>query len=222
MKVGQIIDAFRQRANDTVKPYLWGDPELIGYVAEAEEQACRRAHLLVDSTSTLCQIAVTSGAAQYDYDERIVAFRRAKLSNQSYLLSRRKTLEMDRTNADWETETGIPDHYINDYQAGALRFDRIPDEDDTLNLGVVRVPLEDVNDREDTPEIPARYHRGLIHWLMFRGYLKQDSQTRDEKKSLEGLAMFEAEFGAEVGAKDEQWDLENALVGEGVDDGAFR
>lgn len=49
MTLEELIAQFRTDADDTARPYLWGDDDLIRWFNEAVNEACRRSHLLVDS-----------------------------------------------------------------------------------------------------------------------------------------------------------------------------
>lgn len=55
------------------------------------------------------------------------------------------------------------------------------------------------------PEIPARYHPGLVHWMLARAFGKQDSETNDPEKAKQALAEFEVEFGKKSSAIDEKY-----------------
>ena len=73
------------------------------------------------------------------------------------------------------------------------------------NLSVVRLPLEDMANDTDEPEINKRYHLHLVDWMMYRAYSKQDSETVDMAKANKYLATFEAQFGRESTANEENW-----------------
>ena len=45
------LPQFRSDAKDTVATYLFGDLEVIGWLGEAEEEACIRARLLFDDAT---------------------------------------------------------------------------------------------------------------------------------------------------------------------------
>ena len=51
MNLRQLIDSFRAKTMDSPTKKLWSDDEIIEYANEAVDEACRRAYLLVDSSS---------------------------------------------------------------------------------------------------------------------------------------------------------------------------
>ena len=57
----------------------------------------------------------------------------------------------------------------------------------------------------DEPEIAPRYHRSLVNWMLFRAFSKKDTQTQDDRRAAESLALFEQEFGQKSTAVDEVW-----------------
>ena len=74
MKLEQLVALFRSEVDDTAAPYLWTDPEVIDYAADAEMEACRRALLLIDSsTVATCQYTVAPGASVVTLDPRVLA-----------------------------------------------------------------------------------------------------------------------------------------------------
>jgi hypothetical protein len=66
------------------------------------------------------------------------------------------------------------------------------------------------------PEIPARYHNGLVNWMLYRAFGKQDSETNDPEKSRNSLDKFELEFGKKSSAIDEKY-IENNYGYDGYD-----
>lgn len=206
MTLRELLEITRNELDDVEGKYLWSDEELIEYAVDAENEAARRARLLIDSsTAAVRQIAVVAGTALYDLDERVIFIRRAKLASEELPLRRAQMTDLDQYLPNWEADTDTPTHFVSDYETGKVRLYPIPTANGTLNMTVVRLPLNDMNSLDDTPEINARYHRSLRYWLMYRAYSKQDTETKDEGKAMKNLALFEAEFGKKSSAIDEEW-----------------
>jgi hypothetical protein len=206
MKLRDLVKIFRDEVDDVTEPFLWTEEELIDYANDAENEACRRSRLLIDSTTVeICQIAVTANTAGYALDPRVIFVRRAKLATKSLPLGRASVRDLDDETPGWDAHTGTVSAYIPDHDTGKLRLYRIPTVNDTLNLTVVRLPLEAMENLDAEPEIHRRYQRNLRHWLKWRAYSKQDAETMDEKKAAAGLALFEQEFGKASPALDEEW-----------------
>jgi hypothetical protein len=70
-----------------------------------------------------------------------------------------------------------------------------------------------------SPEIAPRYHHGIVQWMLWRAFGKQDAQTNDPDRAAKALASFEAEFGKKSSALDETYINEQQLYDEY--DGAF-
>lgn len=206
MELSELMTLFRQEADDTVQPYLWSDPELIDFANDAQDEACRRGRLLVDSTTTaICSVPVTNGNAAIDLDPRVIFVRRARFAGQKPL-QRMNMQDMEARFWYWQDAApGNPMCFIPDFTTGKLVLWPTPDGDRTLSLTVVRMPLEDMSDDADTPEIAPRYHRSLRFWMLYRAYSKQDSEANDPKKAADALALFEQEFGKKSSAQDEAW-----------------
>lgn len=211
MKLGELLNITRSvELDDAAAPYLWSDAELIEFASDAEEEACRRASLLVDSTTTaICQIAVVIGTSTYALDSRVIRIRRARLNSASVQLKFKTSREMDEEYAGWETATGTPSTLVTDYQTGSVRLYPTPDATDTLKLTAVRLPLVPLNDMEDTPEINARFHRDLRHWIAKRAFEKRDTDTEDVKRSSAAESRFIAAFGSRPDARIEEFNARN-------------
>ena len=207
MNLRALIDLFRQEVDDLVEPYLWSDDEAFDYANDAQQEACRRARLLVDSSTTaICQIAVTTaGLGLLTLDPRVIFVRRARFAA-SLPLKRMNMQDMEAYDPYWQdTAASTPTVFIPDFETGKLQLWPKPSAAGTLLLTVVREPLADMDSDDDTPEIAARWHRSLRHWMVYRAYSKQDSEGADPKKAAAALALFEQEFGAKSSALDEAW-----------------
>lgn len=207
MTLSDLIEQARIRADDTVSTaYLWTDAEWKRYANEAEREACRRARLIVDSTTvSVCRVTLAAGTKTYSLDPRVIFIRRAKLSGVAVPLRRVSYRDLDRSVPGWEDETGEPMAHVPDMDTGKFRPYPAPTAAGTVTLTVVRLPLCDMVQDEDEPEINDRYHESLIHWMLYRAYSKQDAETKDAQKAAENLALFEQEFGKKSSAIDEEW-----------------
>jgi hypothetical protein len=208
MTLGEIIVLFRRQSDDQTSHPLWNELELALWANEAEVEACRRARLLVDSrTAELCQLTLVPGVDSYLLDPRIIYLRRVKLATRTLPLDALDYRDMDWCVPGWEAHEGNVTGYIRGLDTGRIRIYKIPRVADTVNLLVVREPLQSMEDPDDVPEINARYHQNLVEWMLYRGFSKKEAQTYDEALALKHLATFEAEFGTRMKATafEEEW-----------------
>src|SRR5438045_1733341 len=159
MKLEELVEIFRTETDDLdAQGYLWTDDEVLDFANDAQNEACRRARLLVDATDTdICRVAITAGTASYPLDARVIFVRWAKLSLQNYSLKRAYVKDLTDI-VNWQAHTGTPTNYVTSWETGKILLYRSPVVDDTLSLRVVRMPLEEMDSFDDTPEINARYH----------------------------------------------------------------
>ena len=218
MNLRDLILLFRTEVDDVAEPYLWSDEELGEYATDAQNEACRRARLLIDSSTTaVCQYNVLAGDPWITLDPRVIFVRRARVASRTPRLSRLSYRDLDAI-PGWEAQTGTVQSFITDMETGKLRLYKYwPADDplpvppatatvmDTLNLTVVRLPLTDLTHLDDEVEIHARYARNLRHWMAHRAYLKRDEDTFDEKKAAQAESLFVREFGNHSSAVDEEW-----------------
>lgn len=209
MKLNEAIDLAREDLGDETAPYLWSDAKIVRYFAQAESEAARRAHLILDSvTPEVCRINLVATKALYQLDKRIIRVERAKLASRTIVLGKKFRRDLDVYLPGWESHTGNVEAYCQDYSTGYFRPYRIPTAADTIMLTVFREPLIapslDYPDREF--EIPPRYHEGLIHWVEHRCWGEPDTEKNNDALSKLHLDLFEAEFGTRSSAKNEAWE----------------
>jgi hypothetical protein len=198
MNLGQLNALFRRLADDVEAPFFISDDDFTTYINEAEVEACRRARLLVDSTSALTALPIVSGQATYNLDSRILYVRRVKLASSTTPLAAADHRDMDQSLHGWDSQSGTVERWItgmdNAYQR-VLRLYRIPTASDTATLTVVRKPENSMESESDEPEIEERFHIHLLHWPLYRYYSIQDADVADSKKAQENLEQFVATFG---------------------------
>jgi len=220
MNLDNLITTAATRADDLVAGKLWSRNEWIEYANDAQNEACRRARLLVDSsTAAVCSITLVNGTATYDLHDSIIFVRRARLleiadGDALTVLKRCHVADLDReVGPGWQEEEGQPRGYVPDMDDHVFR--PYPTPDTALwkvALTVVRMPLVPtanetypMEDGGDTPEIRSRWHIGLVNWMLARAYRKQDSQTYNPKLAEAFEVDFEREFGKKSSAIDETW-----------------
>jgi hypothetical protein len=206
MQLTDLITLFRHEVDDTTEPYLWSDTEATEYANDAQNEACRRARLLIDSsTPDITRLAVAPGAALLPLDARVLFIRRARFAA-CLPLRRMNMQDMESENPYWQDAApGTPRYFITDFESGKLLLHPPPAVQAELLLTVVRDPLAEMADGADQPEVAPRHQRSLRFWMMFRAYGKQDAQANDPRKSADALALFEQEFGRKSSAIDETW-----------------
>lgn len=169
--------------------------QILDYANDAEREACIRGRLLTDSTTAeICAIPIIPDVALYDRDPRILLVLRGKLAGAAKPLSKISFTRLDELVDSWEDLSGEPVAFVTGMDKNKLRLFRKPVSAGTLNLSVVRLPLQDMT-TDTSPEINPYLHAALIPWIKFRIYGNQDSELFNGNRSVEMLARFEAKFG---------------------------
>lgn len=214
MKARRVVLLARQGTlDDIAEPYLWSDEELLDYLDEAQEEAARRARLFLDATTTaIVTITLVAGTAVYALDPRVIRVERARVVGQEMPLRLLLTRDLDARLANWEASIDPVSAAVVDWQTDSLRFVGIPQAAGTVNLQVIRRPLEPLVNMDQELEIRQHHTRNLIHWIAHRAYQKRDAETYHHDKSEMHLGRFEAEFGPAQPAYDEAWIARNYTV----------
>lgn len=202
MNLGELEAEFRDEVKDRKLPYLWDKPFVVRVANQAVAEACRRAHLLLDSeTAEVCRYSLGAGDSFFELHPAIVQVERLTATDDAtgtvYYLERLNVGQLDCYQSQWESVTGIPFVVSMNLQTRKGRFYRKPDRAMTLNLTATRIPLESeqMKKDKDSPVIDAQYHFDLVHWMKHRAYSRDDINTRNDAKAKEALGMFERKFG---------------------------
>lgn len=195
MNLKALRAALRQRLfdEDPQKPG-WTDPELDLYLNEAQNEACVRAELLLDSaTPAVCHIAVVAGTPAYALHDLVLNVRRVELALQRGGLKWRDRETIERTIPGWKSINGEPCYFF--VEERKLWLVPNPIADDTATIQVTRLPLEPMDEDGDEPEIEERLHYRLIDWAARCAYLKDDVDVMDHSAAERHEALFTRSFG---------------------------
>jgi hypothetical protein len=187
---------------------LWSDIELSSYADGAQKEFARRTDYFSDATTVaVTQIAFTTGDTFLDLDPRVTKIRSAKLITGKTKVEPVKYADMESrvTNPsdynspfesssalDWESATGAPRYIVTDMEANKVRLAPTPVTADTIQLMVYRLPLLDIT--EDSQELEVTetdFQRGLLFYMKYMAYLKNDVDTYDERLQQVALQNHE-------------------------------
>lgn len=220
MQASDLMQAFRQRANDIVEPYLYEDDDLLRWASEAEREACIRADLIFDRTKpTVCLIPVVAGITSYQMNPLITKVAATRLDRalqypgwRCHWLNR-----VDQSNAwkrvrrcrDYGNDIGFTDDYglgtrlaMYSVDGNTLQIYGTPDDTflispflSYLRLEVYRLPLEDMSGPEDEPEIPVMHQDGLVDWMLYRAFTGVSADEEQTRRGALAMQTFTQRYG---------------------------
>lgn len=209
MNLLQLRTLFRNTTGDNAGKKLWSDEEIDEYANDAVDEACRRASLLVDSTSNVTQIPINAGDTYFEIDDSVIYVRRAVLNSTGRPLVPKVSRAMDDEVPGWEgAQASVPMVFVPDWETGKMALWPPTANADTIRLTAIRTPTNEMVEDEDEPEIAKRFHRALLDWMLHLGFLKQDADTFDPKRASQHEERFTAEFGPPSAAIDEHFGAE--------------
>lgn len=192
----QIRTTTRTTLDDTsTTDQLWTDAELNEYINDAENQSCKIADLLIDSTTaSISDITLVNGTGTYSISPLILKIFRAFVDGAAYPLIQTTKRVLDLTIPSWASAFGDErSFYVGD--TNKITIYKKPDGAGTLRLTVSRLPLVVLSVDGDIPEIDEQYHNGMADWALYRAYSKQDSKTLDPEKAEIHKNAFNERFG---------------------------
>jgi len=220
--------------DDVVPPQLWSDTELLRMLNLAEAQACRRAHLLIDSSTrsdygtsgthtggtagtfgikSLCYLPIVANTATYNLSPIILQVKRCQFRSMTYPLSGPVSYsELDDMLDGWQGTGGIVGTagsggypiYYMNEPGNTVTFVRAPSATDIADLVVSRLPLTKIL-FGTAPEIDEQYHIGLCDWAAHLAYMKSDTETLNLNLAKTYEQKFTSQFGPLPDAPAQRW-----------------
>lgn len=220
MQASDLIEAFRQRANDVAAVQLFDEVDVLRWASEAEREACIRAKLIFDRTKpTICFINVAPDVTTYTINPLITEVSAVYLERSAqYPGMHRKQLDrVDQSNSraryrrcrDYGNNYAIGDDFglgahvaMYSIDGYALQLYGTPDTTfapspavSFLRLEVYRLPLVDMADPSDEPEIPLMHQDGLVDWMLYRAFTGVDNDENAVQRGVLALQLFEQRYG---------------------------
>lgn len=189
----QLLSRWRSFLNDTVVPYSWSDAELTEYANRVIEEFCTEGFAIEDRTTVddgtdpVCQITLVQDQAYYDVSDKIVAFHKAKVSNQSAPMAIKDLEWMEENMGDWESqESGIPriliTHGVGENVVGIYPAPDADTAGETIDLVVYRLPITELDSTDpdnSSPEIKQKFQRYIDNGVYMFAYRKHDEDTEN-------------------------------------------
>lgn len=204
----------------------WSDANIANALSEAQREIARRCLLIQDSTTqAVCFLPLVADPITLLFPQtlplssKILRIRFVLFPNFTqtglYLLGRTTTEYLNSEHHhhrggfsyDYDTEscetwigrTGHVHRYMTDFQSQSLTFDRVPEYEGTVQVGVIRLPLVDMNllDPDSAPEIQERdlaLIHGALKGLYSKGYAIEDQESFNPIKESRWRKEFEADI----------------------------
>ena len=195
MTTDDLIQSFRDYADDLSDPPLWSDVLVNSYADQAEIEACNRRPLLTSSTDTaLCVIDVVTGTSKYVKHVAVREVYYAKLTTPTEVFRLRITNidELNFLEPNWEDLLDVPKYLLLD--DSTVEIVPTPTENGVLEISVSHVPIINMS-VSGNPTINEAHHYNLVYWMLHLGYEKHDADTFNAKKSLDYYTRFANYFG---------------------------
>lgn len=165
MNLSELRAAFRLRADDNAKPYLWSDEEVDMYLNEAQMEAAISAFLISKSID----LDLTAGQQEYEVP--------------AYVL---------KTHSIAQDEVNLA---FTDNGHGVITLARAPTADATVKMIAFCLPSKPMASDSDSPEVHSKHHYRMLDWALRCAYLKHDADAFDQQAADRHEALFERSFG---------------------------
>lgn len=119
---------------------LWKNDELIGLLNRVLREISARRPIIDRNETSITQIQVSSGTAEYSISPLILFITRITLETSTLAKASRPWL--DSFLGDWESLTGDPAYYLDNFHKHSLTLIPEPDSSGTMYLEVGRMTLD--------------------------------------------------------------------------------
>ena len=198
MTLGDLIRRFRVLSLDNVTPPFWADEDVIDWLNEAQNEACIRARLIrEDENPAVCQIALTPGQHTYPLHASVYELINLRIKGSGAESSRSMAIKsrewLDANVRDWRDMDRPSQWLIQDDTT--LRVVGAIQAGDVLHLECYRLPLKQLANDMDKPEIHAAHHVHLIQWALHKAFSVPDADAFDPTRAKMAEDAFTRYFG---------------------------
>ena len=201
MNLKELIELYRAQSGDSNEGYFCDDALLTLYANEAQTEACRRGQLLV----TTSRASLPANKEVFELNPNAIKITRAFVNRQPVVVL--SVQEMDAMHPGWQFDSPQSQvtHMVSGVATGVLHLWPCPSVQSELVLTVQALPSKQLCHERDKPEIRPESHPGLVDWMLYRAYSREDNDLYNDAKALLALRRFEAEFGTKASARNEAW-----------------
>jgi hypothetical protein len=181
---------------DDASPYLWQNSELLRFLNQGQKEFCRRTHCLVDDDSDFATFDTVEGQSTYTLDSRIIFVQElgVELDDGEGNLTYYELADRTRNQLRNSYNKGRPMAYNLQVARNKIRFYPTPDKAYTIRMAVARLPERDLQNGQDIPEIPERYHLALTSFAAYMALMNNDP----ERAQMQSKNEFKAAWDIEV------------------------
>lgn len=196
MNLGEVIQQFREKADDLAIPYLWKDEEVKSFINQAQQEAAIRSKALRYRVKLL----TVANISEYPYTAFVkdngdaingIVTDLYDFAIGGYPLNNTTCKGMSRTGKPREYSFDIPDY---------IKFYPTPIDIQTVNAIAVVIPNNMANST-DNLSMPIEMQPNIVYWALKLAYEKQDIDASDMRRSQNYDAIFTEYFGKRHNAR---------------------
>ena len=201
MLTADLIAEWRGQVGDESTPYLWSDTEAFNYLVEAQDTFVRKTKGIPDfTTRAITYLPVTTDVPFTKFSPYILRVMSAQLETAETPVTIANHSDLPNILTDdygrlrsglfLDDDTGTVTHGVLGLEPHKIRWYKVPSSDDTCRLHVYRLPYPRMVDETSQLEIDEQHHRGLLLWMKYLAYSKEDAETFDKNLRDDNEARF--------------------------------
>lgn len=197
MKLSAMIRRFRLVSGDKAKPFRWADTDIAELLNDAERRACISGRLIrEDDNELVCVIDLDPGERSYPLHPKIyeiISLFVKDASGESRPVFIKSREWLDANHPGWRESTDPAWAVIQNDKS--IRIVGAIYAGDKLHTECYRIPLREMRDGDDCPEIHEAHHEHLIDWALHKAFQEPDADWFDANRSAIHESAFTRYFG---------------------------
>lgn len=193
LQIRTIVKGILDDLTGSDSEQYWDKNTINIYIQEAMDEIAKRTLCIKDSlTPAFCRIDVIADTIHYPVPTGILRIDSIRKSWDGLQLEKTTHDKISKSNPLWETTTSEPNKYLTDYSTGYIsivgKLTAVTNQ--TFNLTVRRLPTVMSIDT-NVPDVPEQFHNMAIDYILYRCFIKQDSEVFSKSTAQDYLTRFE-------------------------------
>jgi hypothetical protein len=148
-----------------------------------------------DGLNGICKIDLKPGVREYNYSKKIIGFSGFALGDSQKPLCLQDYSLLDACQRSVCMQNGEVSHILYGVSNESFYVGQIPTVKDYITATVYHLPLKEMRNNKDIPEIPTHLHSKLVHYALYKMYQKNDIEVNQLDISSFHRDKFIEEFG---------------------------
>lgn len=143
----------------------------------------------------ICRVQLKNNVKEYTFSNKILKIESLYLGENQKKLSVKDFRDLTDNDKQLAKQKGEVECVLYGIGNDSFYVARVPNKKDYINMTVCYLPLKTLRNNSDIPEIPEYLHPKLVHYALYKMYMKNDIEGEQMDISNFHYSKFIEEFG---------------------------